>query len=336
LGYSKEANFVWWGDTELRNFLIKEEHRDKVHYWFGGRKFPQEWLMEQFRSAERLLDSRYTPMHHVRTESEKFLDAFFLTDGFESSFWKSIREVLSLALEAIETIKGNTFGKEGKELTEEVERFRSTLSEDWGIPSISICQDCFQQLRDRKLDVYRKYEGLREGEEKELPGFEKVYTPRPYSNQLARLEKLLTSLNKTDDFIARFKSYDVQKVLVLGNAGTGKSHLLASSVANAISRNQPAILVLGEQFLSSEVPHAQLCRILGWEEGIESLLGVLNAATSVRGKPAIIAIDALNESGERKLWKSHLLQTASEITRYRNRGSGVAYEKVSQEKTVLH
>ena len=61
-----------------------------------------------------------------------------------------------------------------------------------------------------------------------------------------------------------------------------------------------------------------LCRILGWEEGIESLLGALNAAASVRGKPAIIAVDALNDSGERKFWKSHLLQTAAQIAQYRN------------------
>ena len=40
--------------------------------------------------------------------------------------------------------------------------------------------------------------------------------------------------------------------------------------------------------------------ILGWEEGIESLLSALNVAASVRGKPAIIAVDALNESGERE------------------------------------
>lgn len=318
LGYTREVDFVWLGATELRNVLIKKEHHDKVYYWFGCRKFSTEWLIENFQSTERLLDIRYTPIHHVRTESEKLLDAFSLTDGFESFFWKLIREVLSSALEAIETIKGNTIGKEANKLAEEVAGFRSTFSEDCGVPSISICQDCFRQLRDRTLDVYRKYEWLREGEEKEPGGSEKVYTSRPYSSQLARLEKLLTSLHRADDFIVRFKSYDVQKVIILGNAGTGKSHLLASSVANAISRNQPAILVLGEQFLSSEVPLAQLCHILGWEEGIESLLGALNAAASVRGKPAIIAVDALNESAERKLWKSHLLQTAAQITQYRN------------------
>ncbi len=318
LGYTQKVSFVWWGETELRDELIKKKHHDKVYYWFGCRKFSQEWLMGIFRSTERLLDTRYTPTHHVRTESEKFLDAFSLTDGFESFFWKLIREVLSLASEAIESIKGNIVSKEAEELAKEIQRFRSTFTGDCGVPPISKCQDGFRQLEDCTLEVYRKYEGLREAEEKEPHGDDKRYRPRLYSYELGSLERLLSSLHRVYNFIARFKSYDVQKVIVLGNAGNGKSHLLASTVESAIKRNQPAILVLGEQFLSSEVPLVQLCQILGWEEGIESLLGALNAAASVRGKPAIIAIDALNESGERKFWKSHLLQAAAQIKPYRN------------------
>jgi len=318
LGYSKNVNFVWWGETELRNALTKKEHNDKVYYWFGSRKFSQEWLIEKFSSTERLLDTRYTPTHHVRTESEKVLDAFSLTDGFVTFFWKLFREVLSAALEAIETAKGSTVSKETERLIEEVERFRSSFSDGCGVPPISECQNGFRQLRGRTLDVYEKYKSLSEAEEKEPRSSENRYTPRPYSYQFMLLEKLLTSIRKAEEFISRFNGYDVQRVLVLGNAGTGKSHLLAMSAATAIRREQPAILLLGEQFLSSEVPLVQLCRILGWEDGIESLLGSLNAAASVRGKPAIIAIDALNESGEKKLWKSHLIQAAEQITNYPN------------------
>lgn len=318
LGYTKKVSFVWWGDTELRNDLIKKEHHDKVYYWFGARQFSQKWLIDNFRSTEKLLDTRYTPTHHVRTESEKLLDSFSLVDGFERLFWKIIHEILSLALEAIETVKCKTISRETKQLSEEIERFCSIFSGDCGVLPILTCQDTFQQLRDRTLDVYQKYKGLREAEEKEPHGNKELYAPRPYSYQLGKLESILTSIYRAEEFIARFKVYDEQKVLVLGNAGTGKSHLLAKAVSNAIRRNQPAILLMGEQFLASEVPLVQLCRILGWEEGIESLLGALNAAASVRGKPAIIAIDALNESGEKKLWKSHLLQAAAQITRYPN------------------
>lgn len=318
LGYAKEVDFIWLGDTELRSDLTKTEHHDKVYYWFGCRKFTHEWLEEHFRITRQLLDTRYTPKHHVRTESEKTLDAFFLTDGFENAFWRLIRKVASCAIEAFDMIKNGPASKELQSLAEEIERFRSTFSENSGVVPISICRNSFQQLKDRTLDVYRRYEGLREEEEAKPHGSDKRYSPRPYSYELGRLEKFLSTLYEVDEFIARFKSYDTHRVLILGNAGTGKSHLLAASVENSLARGQPAVLLLGEQFSSAETPLAQACRILGWEDGIESLLGALNTVAAVKGKPAIIAIDALNESEERKLWKSHLLQAAAQITQYCN------------------
>ena len=318
LGYAKEVDFIWLGDTELRSELTKTEHHDKVYYWFGCRRFTHEWLEEHFRITRQLLDTRYTPKHHVRTESEKTLDAFFLTDGFENAFWKLIRKVTSCAIEAFDTIKNGPAIKELQGTAEEIERFRSTFSEKSGVVPISTCRKSFQQLKDRSLDVYRRYEGFREKEEAKPHGSDERYSSRPYSYELGHLEKLLSTLYEGEEFINRFRSYDTQGALILGNAGTGKSHLLAAAVENSLARGQPAILLLGEQFLSAETPLAQACRILGWEDGIESLLGALNTVAAVRGKPAIIAIDALNESGERKLWKSHLIQTAAQITKYRN------------------
>lgn len=318
LGYAKEVDFIWLGDTELRSDLTKTEHHDKVYYWFGCRRFTHKWLEEHFRITRQLLDTRYTPKHHIRTESEKTLDAFFLTDGFENAFWKLIRKVAFCAIEAFDTIKNRSADKEVQSLAEEIALFRSTFSEDSGFVPISICRNSFQQLEDRTLDVYRRYDGLREKEESKPHVSDKKYSLRPYSYELGRLEKLLSTLYEGDEFINRFRSYDAQKILILGNAGTGKSHLLATSVENSLARGQPAVLLLGEQFSSAETPLTQACRILGWEDGIESLLGALNTAAAVRGKPAIIAIDALNESGERKLWKSHLLQAAAQITHYCN------------------
>lgn len=318
LGYTKKLSFVWWGDAELRSVLTRKEHHDKVYYWFGAKNLSPEWLLERFKSTEKLLDTRYTPSRHVRTESEKVLDAFSRADGFVSYFWKLFREVLTAASDAFEIVIEESINEEKRKLAKEIDRFRKIFSEDYGVPPISTCQDCLRQLRDRTLHVYRKYEDLRRAKEDEPSSDDKHHTSRPYSYQLGKLAKLITSLRIAEEFIARFNSYDVQSVLVVGDAGAGKSHLLAMTVATALKKNQPAILVLGEQFLSNEVPLIQLCRILGWEDGVESLLGALNAAASVRGKPAIIAVDALNESGEKKLWKSHLLQAAEQITHYRN------------------
>jgi hypothetical protein len=94
-GYTNEVRFVWLGDTELRDELTKQEHYDKVFYWFGCKQFSDEWLRDKFDVSQKLLDTRYTPEHHVRTESEQKLDAFFLTERFRQTFWKRIRATSS-------------------------------------------------------------------------------------------------------------------------------------------------------------------------------------------------------------------------------------------------
>lgn len=82
LGYANEVKFIWQGETELRGELIKSTHKDKVYYWFGCPCFSDDWLKAKYDSCKKLLDTRYTPKHHIRTDSEQILDAFFLTDGF--------------------------------------------------------------------------------------------------------------------------------------------------------------------------------------------------------------------------------------------------------------
>lgn len=318
-GYTNDVRFVWLGDTELRNELTKQEHYDKVFYWFGCKQFSDEWLKDKFGVSQKLLDTRYTPEHHVRTESEQKLDAFFLTERFRQTFWKRIRATSSCALESLDVIKSQNGIEDAKSLAEEIEQFRKTFCEAYGIPSISICRNTLKNLKNRALDIYRKYEELRkEKESRQHSDGKRTISSRPFSYQLNQLSKLIGALNDSREFIERFSSYDARMALVLGNAGAGKSHLIAAAVENSLKHGQPALLLVGEQFLLGNVPFDQICKILGWEEGVESLLGALNSSAAVCGKPAIIAIDALNESGDRKLWKSQLFNTISLIKRHSN------------------
>lgn len=318
-GYTNEVRFIWLGDTELRDELTNQIHHDKVFYWFGCKQFSDEWLRDKFDDSQKLLDTRYTPAHHVRTESEQKLDAFFLAERFRQTFWKRIRATSSCMLECLDAINNHGGIEEARTFSEETEQFRNAFCEAHGVPSISLCHNTLQALNICTLDIYRKYEELRKEEEsKQHRSGKGTISGRPFSYQLNELGKLIGSINDTVEFIERFSSYDARMALILGNAGAGKSHLMAASVKNTLKCGQPALLLLGEQFLLGSAPLDQMCKILGWEDGAESLLGALDSSAATCGKPAIIAIDALNESGDRKLWKSQLFSTISLIKRHSN------------------
>ena len=318
-GYTSKVKFLWKGDSELRNELTKNKHYDKVFYWFGCKQFSDEWLKDKFGVSKKLLDTRYTPEHHVRTESELKLDAFLLTDQFRQAFWKKIRATNSCAVESLDVVKSQNGIEGAKNFAEEIERFKKTFCELYGIPSVSNCHKAIKSLKICTLNIYEKYEELRnEKESKQHSDSKRTISSRPFSYQLNELGKLIGALNDSMAFIKRFSGYDKRMALVLGNAGVGKSHLIAAAVEDSLIHGRPALLLLGEQFLSGNTPLEQICKILGWEDGVEALLGALNSSAAICGKPAIIAIDALNESGDRKLWKSQLFNTISLIERHPN------------------
>ena len=318
-GYPNEVKFIWIGDTELREELTNQKHYDKVFYWFGCKQFSTEWLKNKFGVSQKLLDTRYTPEHHVKTESEQKLDAFFHADGFRQTFWKRIRSTNSCALESLDVIKIKNGIENAKSFADEIERFRKTFCEAYGIPPISVCQDYLKNLKNLTIDIYRTYEAFsKEKESKQDSDGKRRVTSRPFSYQLHQLGKLIDVLNDSIEFIERFSSYDADMALLLGNAGAGKSHIIAAAVEKSLKQGQPALMLLGEQFLLGSTPLDQICTILGWEEGVESLLGALNSSAAVCGKPAIIAIDALNESGDRRLWKTQLYNTVSLIKEHSN------------------
>lgn len=127
-----------------------------------------------------------------------------------------------------------------------------------------------------------------------------------------------SKVEELGEFAARFVCADTQLTVLSGPAGAGKSHLLANLVQDAQSRGQPALLLLGEYFLSSDEPWRQLGARIGWQSDIEDLLAIFHFEAEVAGRPTLLCIDALNESSDRKLWRSHLQAFAARLAKYPN------------------
>jgi len=109
-------------------------------------------------------------------------------------------------------------------------------------------------------------------------------------------------------------------LLLTGLAGTGKTHLLCDIVEERVASKNPfpAILVFGELFETSEDPFVQVARQLGLQLDKSHLLRLLNNAGKQSGCRAIIAIDALNETRQKRFWKGNLDKIIEEVKKYQN------------------
>jgi len=126
--------------------------------------------------------------------------------------------------------------------------------------------------------------------------------------RLAEAEELLSSPEAA--------SVNSPLILMLGSAGTGKTHLLCEMTKERIAVEAPALLFLGQAFQSPfDDVLKQLASSVGWTASPEPFFAELDAIARQRSTRCLICIDAVNE-GHRDSWKKALPVLANITKRY--------------------
>jgi hypothetical protein len=107
-------------------------------------------------------------------------------------------------------------------------------------------------------------------------------------------------------------------LLLMGVAGTGKTHLLCDVIENRLTHREPlpTVLVFGELFTASEEPFEQIIQQLDIKLSKEQFLQLLNEAGKKSSCRALLIIDALNETSQSNFWKKNLNKVIIEIKKY--------------------
>jgi hypothetical protein len=105
-------------------------------------------------------------------------------------------------------------------------------------------------------------------------------------------------------------------ILMLGAAGTGKTHLLCEMTKEQIARGAPALLFLAQAFQSPfDDVLARLSSSVGWTESPETFFATLDGIARQRNTRCLISIDALHE-GHRDSWTKAIPQLIDLSRRY--------------------
>lgn len=324
LGISKPIEFIWWGYTELAVLLVKKCYRNQLIYWLGVPDFSQGWLNRINKSNIALLGKRYSPAQHIETESGLRLEAFawgergkkLILDTFlkVSEQWRKVeRSVVDKAKlspdfnDLIKGFQGNMH---------DITSFRWPQS---GYPRIRLLHDMSKAAIDACYELESKLYELNFEEREKLAkerGVNTNHQSGPYSSHIYDLQQLAYTvtdlLRATDTCLLA----DEPRLLLLGDAGSGKSHLIADLATSAESHSQPVLLLLGERYLGAEDPWTATLKLLGWNYSANDLLAALDQEGRLAGSPALLCIDALNESEHRRLWQSHLIEFAEKVSHY--------------------
>ena len=345
-GWAKEkgisVEFKYWGKHEIWEHLSREEHRGRVFFWFNKEFFSNKWFKDRIEESVADAGPRYTPELNVELPIANLFDGLGRTLEFYTRvkvLYGKIRRTYykarSKSADEIAKDRFNLLQENIDQLMSIIEGIEKNEVEhiDWSSvaklasKSIEIAWECIESLK------------IAEEQEKEkitTPNEHKTYSHREdfkykqhYLHELTRDFSTIIDLAKGNE--ARLAN--IPALLLVGKAGTGKTHLFCDIAKQRVRNNLATLLLLGEHF-SNEEPWSQIIRLLGLSCNREELLGALEAVAQAQGSRTLILIDALNEGDGKKLWNKYIAGMLKTLSRYLWIGIAVSV-RTSYENIVI-
>jgi hypothetical protein len=314
-----DVDFVFWGQSELLEFLSQDKHKGRIYFWFDSEQLTDAKLQDEMDVSISNANYRYSPELHVDTGKADIFEPLGRTPAFENKLGELLEELDEKAgklfterrIEVLEeadedaTLDLRESIDDLPNLLEDIER----ISEE--IP-LSELRDTCEKAEESIRDLEPQLRTLKEEADAEKDEVETLEKSTLYD--FRQLRKAVTGLknyiNSND-----FEAAEEAALKVLGDAGVGKTHLLCNVAKNRTDKGYPTVLLLGENFRDRDI-WTQIIERLGLDCTTEEFLGALDSFGESRGVRSLLMIDALNESSNPRMWDRQLPGILSKLESY--------------------
>lgn len=151
-----------------------------------------------------------------------------------------------------------------------------------------------------------------------------------YSNIYSALADISTHIHNP-----WIQSIQGQTLIIYGEGGSGKTHLLAKIVQRRLEENLPTIFFLGRLISNTSIPMEQMLGTLDLKCKKETFYRALDEYGQKHGR-VLLVVDGINEGIGLSLWKDHLLNFFNEIQPYPNIGLIVSVRTNGSNSWIKH
>ena len=325
--HGRKIEFFYWGKHELLDRLSKPEHLGRLRFWFDTRIFDDSWFSARLSESIRAAGPRYTPEIHVDLPIAREFEAF----GRTNRLFDEIKAHARTIRQRIQSIE------HGEKSTSEptIKNATATLStqvagilvalgamkpQPTGTLSFKRIADEIAKAEAACDDVARtlaESERTHEIRAKGKAEARSFYQTNPFRDRRSRFLSLSLELRSTHEALDHAQRMAGGSLMLLrGDWGTGKSHLLCDVATRRLAEDRPTILLMGQRFASEEEPWTQALQHLDLDDlSAEEFVGTLEAAAQTSGSRALVMIDAINEGKGRSIWPGHLSAFLAHIER---------------------
>ena len=340
------VEFKYWGEHELWKRLCREEHRGRHWFWFNHELFSQQWFKDRIIESTANAGPRYSPELNVELPISRLFDGLGRTPAFINRLSVLAGTIRRTASRASSKNAQDVAANEYISLRVIIDQMtnKSNAAEARGGPGrFGPAEPAVETRRSCNLGMYsdsgessRRQERESASATKEQNQGQQPYNPpEDFSYVRHHLYELSRHLREVNNFAQSNEARlaNLPALLLVGDAGTGKTHLFCDVAAQRSSSDLPTVLLLGQQFGTGE-PWSQITSLLGISCARDEFRGALQALAEAIGSRALILIDALNEGDGKKLWSKHLAGMLTAVSRYPNLAIGFS-ARTSYETTVV-
>jgi hypothetical protein len=317
LGEDRNIEIILWQATGIRERLHRNDpyYAGRISFFFDELRFAPVWFSRHINAASISLGSRYTPQFHI---SLPIRQAFL---GISRVPWlEEQREGLITPLrKQLNSLKydfqqANIPETDLQVLVNDSDKLIDALKQSFPITTSYPIAEWRRQIQQVQTiaNQWQAHFWHLDSEETDKSKKDNI---REALNELYRFGQTLDEIDEklnSDTWILA----NEQAVLLYGEAGTGKSHLLADIANDAIKKGYPAIFLINSQFFSQD-PRTQILEQLDLRHiSFSTFLGTLDAAGQAAGVRALLIIDALNERFGIEIWPQYLAPLIEEVKRY--------------------
>jgi hypothetical protein len=314
-GWSRDRGrnliFELWSAHHIKERLSRNDsnYAGRLLFWFDREALTGKWFREKFDRARADLGRRYTPETNVELPIRKSLLALARSPQLAESIERWLEVIneagyrAARAVEELAACAGASPPPEG--LIGAVTAILSSLEGASLDPSTLIPTNSWIERIIAAQAIGRSCLNWAWSQEVRETKSGRDSSNWARSSLFEFQDKLSSILDELES--DSWKLVNAHNVLVVGDAGCGKSHLLADATEYQLMRERPAVLLLGQKFNDSD-PWAQILRELDLpiHYQVKQFLGALDAAAQATGCRAVIAIDALNERKGVDVWPHRL------------------------------
>lgn len=318
----KEIEIIYWGSFELIERLSKKEYEGLKYFWFNKEEFLDNWFDYKNKESIDALGARYSKELNFELSIAKIFDGLSRNKDFETQHHTKYSNLLENYRKIRIVIDDNILKISLKQLDDDIEKFNILYEGVEFINNSLISYDKLNCLLEKLSTISSNIEDrLEELRSKEEEKKEKIdYHHRIYNQEISEIRNFGFELSELQSFyngIACNLSNN-PFLIIWGEAGCGKSHLLADIIKRREEEGQQSLLILGEHFSTKELPWTQILHNFLRKQNIDELtfLGALNAKARSNQRRIIIFIDALNEGEGRDIWPKNLKSFINSIKRY--------------------